>query len=157
MKRYKYSTYNNPETFSAALDYLKMTKEFTGTVDDFLVPQDIWSPIPTNIDMYFMFRPYLEIMGLESLADKELNKIGVGKYYPYDKKYGYYAPMTNSGDNIIQIPCPKGDRSREYDLVPYDEWETDKEAIKWLSNFVIEEIPELEIEMVPPVGGVMVE
>lgn len=140
MKRYKYSTKNDPESFRSALNYLKLAQEFTGTVEDFLTPQDIWCPIPTHIDMYFMDRPYLEIMGLEGLVDKELKRIGVDKYYPYNEKYGYYAPVVHSGDNIIQVPCPEGDRFGEYDLIPYDEWETDKEAIEWLSNFVVEEI-----------------
>ena len=154
MKRYKYSTKNTPQSFSAALDYLKMTKEFTGTVDDFLMSQDIWSPIPTNIDMYFMYRPYLEIMGLEGLVDTELKRIGVDKCFPYDKKYGYYAPVVQSGNNVIQIPCPTRSPETEpsdEELVPYDEWDTDKDAIKWLSGYVVE-----DIEMVPPVDGVNV-
>ena len=140
MKRYRYPTDKKPFSFEAALAYLKMTKEFSGTVKEFLESQDIWCPIPTNIDEYFMYRPYLEIMGLECLVDKELERIGVNKYYPYNEKYGYYAPVSHSGDNIIQIPCPEGDRFGEYDLVPYDEWETDKDAIKWLKGFIVEEI-----------------
>ena len=35
MKRYKYSTNNDPNKFRFALDYLKNTQEFTGTADEF--------------------------------------------------------------------------------------------------------------------------
>lgn len=154
IKRYKYATKKDPLAFSAALDYLKMTKEFTGTVDDFLLAQDVWSPIPTNLDMYFTYRPYLEIMGLEGLLDAELKRIGLDECLPYNEKYGYYAPVVQSGNNIIQIPCPeRSDTVHNIaGLVPYDEWETDEDAIKWLSGCVIE-----EIGTIPPADGVFVE
>lgn len=155
MKRYKYSTNKEPLAFEAALSYLKMTKEFTGTAKEFLEGQDIWCPIPINIDMYFTYRPYLEIMGLDGLVDKELKRIGIDKYYPYDKKYGYYAPVVQSGYNVIQIPCPTRSPETEpsdEELVPYDEWDTDKDAIKCLSGYVVE-----DIEMVPPVAGVIID
>jgi hypothetical protein len=142
MKRYRYPTKNDPESFSAALEYLKMTQEFNGTPKEFFCAQDVWSPIPMHLDMYFMDRPYLEIMGLQGLVDKELKRIGVDKYYPYNEKYGYYAPVYGSGNNIIQIPCPEysplGD---DPESVNYNDWETNKDAIEWLKNFIVEEIP----------------
>lgn len=144
MKRYRYPTKNDPELFSVALEYLKMTQEFNGTPKEFFCAQDVWSPIPMNLDMYFTYRPYLEIMGLQGLADKELKRIGVDKYYPYNEKYGYYAPVYESGDNIIQIPCPSRCPELEpsdEESVPYDEWETDEDAIEWLKDFIVEEIP----------------
>lgn len=162
MKRYRYSIKNDPEHFSAALEYLKDIQECTDTPKEFFYAQDIWNTIPTNLDMYFTYRPYLEIMGLQELADKELKRIigkEADKWYPYDEKYGYYAPVYGSGSNIIQISCPircPETEPSDEELVPYDEWEIDEEAIKQLSRFVVEEIPELEIEMVPPVDGVNV-
>lgn len=159
MKRYKYSTKNDPELFSAALDYLKSAKEFTGTADEFFAVQDCWNTIPLNLDMYFMYRPYLEIMGIQDNLDKEIKRIigkDANKWYRCDEKYGYYLLETGANGNIIQISCPQGNRFGEYDLIPYDEWETNPEAIKWLEGDVIEEIPEPEIEMVPPVDGVNV-
>ena len=146
MKRYRYSTNNTPESFSAAIDYLKSAKEFTGTVDEFFFAQDIWNSIPINLDMYFMFRPYLEIMGLQEQIDNEIKRIigkDADKWYPYNEKYGYYAPVYDSGNNIIQISsptrCPESEPTDE-ELVPYDEWKTDEDAIKQLSNCVVEEI-----------------
>lgn len=142
MKRYRYSTNNTPESFSAALDYLKMTKEFTGTADYFFFAQDCWNTIPINLDMYFTYRPYLEIMGLQDQLDNEIKRIigkDADKWYPYNEKYGYYAPVVHSGNNIIQIPCPTMFDGEDI-LVPYDKWETDKEAIEWLSKCIVEEI-----------------
>lgn len=145
MKRYKYSTNNEPGHFNAALDYLKMTQEFTDTPNEFFGAQDIWNTIPINLDMYFTYRPYLEIMGLQGLVDKELKRIigkDADKWYPYNEKYGYYAPVYESGNNIIQIACPQREETefRDGGIVPYDEWDTDKDAIKWLSNCIVEEI-----------------
>lgn len=158
MKRYRYSTKNDPELFSAALDYLRSAKEFTGNAEEFFAVQDYWNTIPLNLDMYFMYRPYLEIMGLQDQLDKEIKRI-IGDeegWYPYDERYGFHVRMTGSGNNIIQLAVPQRSETefRDGGIIPFDEWETDEEAIKWFKYDVIEEIPELEIEIVPPVDGV---
>lgn len=140
MKRYKYSTKNEPQLFSAALDYLRSTKEFTGNAEEFFAAQDCWNTIPLNLDMYFMYRPYLEIMGLQDQLDNEIKRI-IGKdadrWYKCNDKYGYYLNEPGSNGNIIQLSVPLDD---EGEIIPYKEWETNKNAIKWLSNDVIEEI-----------------
>lgn len=37
MKRYKYSTKNDPNMFRYALDFLKEAQEFNGTAEEFFV------------------------------------------------------------------------------------------------------------------------
>lgn len=138
MKRYKYSTKNDPKMFRYALDFLKEAQEFDGTAEKFFVYTNVWEIIPTNLFEYFDLRPYLEKMGLQDQLDKEIKRI-IGDedgWYPYDERYGFYIRMPGSGNNIIQILCP----FRAGGLVPYDEWETDKDAIERLSECVIEEI-----------------
>lgn len=159
MKRYKWATNNDPKKFRDALDYLKDTQEFTGTPDEFFKYTNVWEIIPMELFNYFEYRPYLEIMGLQGLLDKEIKRIigkDTNKWYLYNEKYGYYVKGPGSGNNIIQILWPEGDRFGEYDLIPYDEWETNKEAIEKLSDCVVEEIPEIDIEIIPPVDGVNV-
>lgn len=160
MKRYKYSIHKEPEDFASALRYLKRYQEAdvtTDTLNELFLAQDIWNPIPTELDMYFSYRPYLEIMGLEELIDNEFMRRGIYKIYPYHEKYGYYLPLIGSSD-IIQIAPPTHSEhgSIELNIIPFNEWETNKEAIEWLNNFIVEEIPETDIEMVPPVDGVNV-
>lgn len=145
MKRYKWLTNNDPEQFSDALSYLKSTQEFTGTAEEFFQYTNVWEIIPTELFSYFMYRPYLEIMGLQDLLDKEIKRIigkDADKWYRYNEKYGYYVLGPGSGDNIIQILWPERAETefRAGGLVPYDEWETDEDAIKRLSNCVVEEI-----------------
>ena len=157
MKRYKYLTNNDPEVFRGALDYLKDTQEFTGTADEFFQYVNDWETIPMELSLYFDYRPYLEIMGLQDILDKEIKRIigkDADKWYRYNEKYGYYITGPRSGDSIIQIEWPIRERTEFKDggLVPYDEWTTDEDAIKWLSRCVIEEIP----ETVQPIAGVNV-
>ena len=157
MKRYKYLTNKDPEVFRDALDYLKDTQEFTGTAEEFFQYVNDWETIPMQLSLYFDYRPYLEIMGLQDILDKEIKRIigkDTDKWYRYNEKYGYYIIGPRSGDNIIQIEWPIRERTefRDGGLVPYDEWTTDEDAIKWLSRCVIEEIP----ETVQPIAGVNV-
>ena len=145
MKRYRYPTKNDPEMFRYALDFLKDAQEFDGTAEEFFQYVNVWEIIPMNLDMYFEYRPYLEIMGLEGLLDKEIKRIigkDADKWYHYNEKYGYYVGGPGAGNNIIQILWPEREETefRDGGLVPYDEWETDEKAIKWLSECVIEEI-----------------
>lgn len=145
-KRYKYSIDKEPDAFAAALHYLKSLQEddvTTDTLEEFFLAQDIWNPIPMELDMYFSYRPYLEMMGLEELIDDEFMRRGVYKIYPYHEKYGYYLPLIGSSD-IIQIapPTHSEEGSIELNIIPFNEWETNKEAIEWLKPFVVEEIPD---------------
>lgn len=145
MKRYKYSTDNDPKEFSDALDYLKRTQKFTGTPDEFFEYVNVWEIIPMELLDYFIYRPYLEMMGLEGLLDKEIKRIigeDADKWYRYNEKYGYYVGGPGAGDNIIQILWPVRDSTEFVDggLVPYDEWETDETAIKKLTDCIVEEI-----------------
>lgn len=145
MKRYKYSTNKDPERFRGALDYLKETQEFTGTAEEFFQYVNTWEIIPMALGSYFDYRPYLEIMGLQDILDKEIKRIigkDADKWYYCNEKYGYYIIGPRSGDNIIQIDWPvrKITYFDDNGLIPYDEWETDKDAISHLSYCVIEEI-----------------
>lgn len=84
-------------------------------------------------------------MDLQGLLDKEIKRI-IGDeegWYPYDERYGFYLRMPGSGNNIIQILCPQREETefRDGGIIPFDEWETDETAIKYISNLaVVEEI-----------------
>ena len=157
MKRYKYLTNKDPKKFKYALEYLESTQEFTGTAEEFFGYVNVWETIPMELSLYFEYRPYLEIMGLQDILDKEIKRIigkDADKWYRYNEKYGYYLIGPRSGDNIIQIDWPERERTEFKDagLIPYDEWETDEDAIRQLKNCIIEEIP----ETVQPIAGVNV-
>lgn len=157
MKRYKYLTNKDPKMFKYALEYLESTQEFTGTAEEFFQYVEAWERTPMELVLYFEYRPYLEIMGLQDILDKEIKRI-IGKdadeWYNYNEKYGYYITGPRSGDNIIQIEWPVRyiTEFEDFELVPYDEWTTSEDAIRQLKDCIIEEIP----ETVQPIAGVNV-